>query len=322
MPRLPRKGTAKEESTASTTTPTANKSCKQWVIITKDGVITTEDGEKSECHPSICLLRHPRTDSGVLFLLSADFKTVCELNCFDEKYHSWFIGDSVHGDNRIFFASPVDPLFLILPYLLNPQKSERYMALDQVVCDDDLPDCARILACADVDQISHIADRKDIDENLQVFRYSKDRTLAWLKEKVEVLADTLEAKQMSVSTKGSHSALFVRSKNSTESRECYIQYAVGMICDYLPLALEQDLRSHLDVPLTEEKTNVPPVGENEPPKKKAKLDADVTSPTDDYSLDVKKEKNKITKLTNAQKKLSKVDKTGMKSISSFFSPKS
>eukprot|EP00057_Strongylocentrotus_purpuratus_P019888 XP_011674362.1 PREDICTED: ribonuclease H2 subunit B-like [Strongylocentrotus purpuratus] len=64
----------------------------------------------------------------------------------------------------------------------------------------------------------------------------------------------------------------------------------------------------------------------EPPLKKARMSSDIkTEPEEDYSKaftasnDMKKEKN--GKLTAGQKALSKVDKKGMKSISSFFSPK-
>uniref|UniRef100_A0A8W8IXT1 Uncharacterized protein n=1 Tax=Magallana gigas TaxID=29159 RepID=A0A8W8IXT1_MAGGI len=60
--------------------------------------------------------------------------------------------------------------------------------------------------------------------------------------------------------------------------------------------------------------------ENEPPNKKAKL-GDIT-PTEDYSQEKADTKSaKTGKLTAGQKKLSKVDKSGMKSLASFFSPK-
>ena len=57
-----------------------------------------------------------------------------------------------------------------------------------------------------------------------------------------------------------------------------------------------------------------------PPAKRAKL-GDIT-PDEDYSKQKGLEKQKSEpKLTTAQKKLSLVDKSGMRSLTSFFSPK-
>ena len=98
--------------------------------------------------------------------------------------------------------------------------------------------------------------------------------------------------------------------------------------DYLPLELGTSLREHLGIPTAVEKR--PSDTANLPPPKRAKL-GDIT-PTEDYtkqtslgkeSSEQKLEKKKSeTKLTTAQKKLSQIDKTGMRSLTAFFSPKS
>jgi len=296
------------------------KSNKQWVFIMKDSVLKADPNNETN-QPTICKLRHPRLDSGVLFLLSADTKSICELNCFDEKYHSWFIDEAVHSGNEMYFTTPVDPLFLLMPFLISGGKNNKFQSLDQLVSDEDFPESHRLLDCCHKAQVQHVADCKDIDEDLQVYRYNKDKTMAWLKAKVDSLSDALEDKQISVSTKSSHSSMFIRSNKATDSRESYTNYAFGMISNYLSLALEAEARDSLGIKEIEEKPSLTEKVENEPPKKKQKL-GEVGTPTDDYSLgvDTKKDKKNV-KLTIAHKKLQKTDKTGMKSMSSFFSPK-
>lgn len=324
MPKPTRQGSNTASSKKSSSATSSTKTQNRWVFITKDEVIG-EGPQEPDCQPSICKLRHPRIGAGVLFLVSGDCRSVCELNSFDEKFHSWFIGETVHSGNQIYFATPVDPLFLVLPYLINAGgKANRFMSLEQLVTDEELPDCHKILTCSGMDHILQVADRKDIDDDLQVYRYNSEKTLAWLKAKTDSLADMLEKTQVNVSAKSSQSSMFVRSKTSSASRESYVQYAFGMVSDYLPVAVEEDLRTYLGVPAVQEKPAVVDTVENERPNKKLKLTGDLT-PTDDYSagIDLKKDKSKTGKLTAAQKKLSKVDKSGMKSISSFFkSPKS
>jgi len=300
------------------------KAQKEWVFLTKDEALE-KSLQDEDSRPTVCKLRHPRKDGGVLYLVSADCQKYYELNCFDEKFHSWFIGDKVHSGNQIFIATPIDPLFLILPYMINAGKENRFTPLEQMVTDEDFPECEKLLRFSDFTQIKMVADFKDIDEDLQVYRYSKDKTLKWLQAKTAVLAQDLEKKDICVSAKGSKSSMFVRSKNATDSKDSYMRYACGMISDYIASSLEKDLTSYLGIP--EEpvavKKEVKEEPENEPPKKKARLSTDLTTPTDDYSsgVDLKKGKAKNVKLTSAQKKLQQTDKTGMKSLSSFFSPK-
>ncbi|RUS70413.1 hypothetical protein EGW08_021821, partial [Elysia chlorotica] len=200
-------------------------------------------------------------------------------------------------------------------------QAKKFMTLDQLVCDQDFPDCAKLLPACSADQVSLICDSKDIDDDTRVFRYNKDKTLAWLKQKTEALADALAEKNVQVSSKGSHSSIFVRSKSSATSRESYVEFAHGIVSEYLCLSLEEELKNYLGIQEKNERDQES-LAENEPPSKKSKLMEDI-KPMDDYSIgvDLKKAK-KNAKLTTAQKQLSKVDKSGMKSISSFFSPKS
>ncbi|XP_023932616.1 ribonuclease H2 subunit B isoform X2 [Lingula anatina] len=156
------------------------------------------------------------------------------------------------------------------------------------------------------------------DDDFKAYKYSQDKTLSWLQAKVEQLADELEKRKVHVAG-GAVVATYVKSKKDDNTkRDDYLRFACGIVSDYLPLELGKDLKTHLNIP---EPSPVKSSPSSEPPAKKVRLNGDVT-PSEDYSKAVDGEsKQKEVKLTAKQKQLSKVDKTGMKSISSFFSPK-
>lgn len=138
-----------------------------------------------------------------------------------------------------------------------------------------------------------------------------------MKKKTDRLANKLEEADISV-TGSSHSSNFSKSrKGSVSTKDDYIRYAHGVISDYLSEELSSDLREFMNISVIIPKNDV----ENEEPPLKRQKTGDI-NPTDDYSKNKSKSKaSDDAKLTTAQKKLSQVDKKGMKNISSFFSPK-
>lgn len=62
-------------------------------------------------------LRHPASDKPAIFVFGAGNLTVQEILIFDEKKRSWFIDDSVKSDGKLHLSTPIDPIFLALPYL-------------------------------------------------------------------------------------------------------------------------------------------------------------------------------------------------------------
>ena len=97
--------------------------------------------------------------------------------------------------------------------------------------------------------------------------------------------------------------------------EAGLTYGCGIVCDYLPLELQSILKKHLNL---KEKSTKRKNTTATTLAKKAK-----NEPTDDYSKLVPKIPNSEKKvMSRAQKALDKVDKKGMKTMSSFFSVKS
>eukprot|EP00918_Siedleckia_nematoides_P047794 GHVU01104693.1.p1 GENE.GHVU01104693.1~~GHVU01104693.1.p1 ORF type:complete len:195 (-),score=28.63 GHVU01104693.1:583-1167(-) len=191
------------------------------------------------------------------------------------------------------------------------------MMLDQIVEDESYPECHRLCSCPALkEHIHQIADCRG-DDDLQAYRYSSDKTLKWLKLKVEALAEKLEEKKVHV-TSGSFSSSFVRSNTAQSAiKEDFLRYSMGVIADYLPLSVEQELQEFMGLKPVEIVHEKPPI--KQPNAKKAKT-GDIT-PSEDYHSDQKPTAGPQKRLSKAQTALGKVDKAGMKSISSFFAAK-
>ncbi|XP_076435946.1 ribonuclease H2 subunit B-like isoform X2 [Babylonia areolata] len=317
MPR-----SSRQASKSSTKPARQHNPQSQWIMITEEKVFENDSNEENTL--SFSKLRHPKSEQGTIYLISGGTKTVYEVVRFSPQFSSWLIGETVHRDGSMLITTPVDPVFLVLPYLITAGKNGKFMTLDQMVLDADFPDISCLLHCDGLQGLDVVADQRGADD-IRAYRYNKEKTLAWLAMKTENVAEALRRKEVSVGESGAHSANFIRSKNDQlDGEEAYLKYAYGVVSDYLPLDLAASLKQHLGIKETKE--NIKPEAKgDEPPSKKARLSKEDVAPIEDYSSSnsvlLKKDSSK-GKQTAAQKRLNKVDKTGMKSISSFFSPKS
>ncbi|KAM9347827.1 ribonuclease H2 subunit B isoform 1-T1 [Symphorus nematophorus] len=293
---------------------TPNVQNDSWVVIAADSAIDTQ---KHDSDPAFVRLRNPSTDAASLYMLSSGDVQLFEVKAFEEDVHSWFVGQTVQRDGRLLFVTPMDPLYLILPYLIKSGKEGKFQPVDQVVMDEEFPACSRLLSCTrTLASLHHIAEEKEVG-TLKFHRYNQEKTMNWLKKKVERTVIVLKKRNISVG-EGVKSTTYVRVKSESDtSEEDYLRYAHGLISEYISEDLSKALLQHLQLPeLTSPK-------ETEPPSKKRKLSDKPVEAGEDYtkfnSADFVRKPPK--KMTAAQKSLAKVDKTGMKPMSSFFSPK-
>ncbi|XP_025759651.1 ribonuclease H2 subunit B isoform X2 [Oreochromis niloticus] len=259
----------------------------------------------------------PKADAASLYMLGCGDVMLYEVKAFEDDFHSWFVGQAVQRDGRLIFVTPLDPLFLILPYLIKSGKEGKFQRVDQVVKDEEFPACSRLLSCArTLASLHHIAEEKEAGSQMY-HRYSQEKTMNWLKKKVERMVIALKKRNISVG-EGVKSSTYVRVKSETENQEeDFLRYSHGLISEYISEDLSKALLTLLGLPeLTSPK-------ETEPPSKKRKLSDKPVEAGEDYtkfnSADFARKPPK--KMTAAQKSLAKVDKTGMKPMSSFFSPK-
>ncbi|XP_050008195.1 ribonuclease H2 subunit B isoform X6 [Alexandromys fortis] len=235
-------------------------------------------------------LASPRSGEGAIYLLDMCLHQLFEIKIFKEKHRSWFINQSVQSGGLLHFATPMDPLFLLLHYLIKAGKEGKYQPLDQVVVDGMFPDCVLLLRFPELEKsLRHVTEEKEVNSK-KYYKYSAEKTLKWLVKKVNQTVVALKANNINVGARVQSSAYFSGDRISRDKEEDYVRYAHGLISDYIPKELSDDLSKSLKLP--EPPTSVP----NPPSKKNGKM-------------------------TAAQKALAKVDKSGMKSLDAFFGAK-
>ncbi|CAL8266490.1 unnamed protein product [Lota lota] len=292
---------------------THNSQNSSWVAITAESAIDThKDGE-----PAFVTLRRPTTDAASLYLFSSGDVQLYEVKAFNEDCHSWFIGQTVQRDGRLLYITPMDPLYLMLPYLVKAANEGKFQPLDQVVMDEEFPACSRLLSCTrSLSSVHHIAEEKEVGSR-KFHRYSQEKTMQWLSKKVERTVTALKRSNISVG-EGVKSRTYVRVKTESDTNdEDYLRYAHGLVSEYINEDLSNVLLKHLQLP------EVLSPKETEPPSKKRKLSEKPVEAGEDFSkfnsADFARKPPK--KMTAAQRTLAKVDKSGMKTMSAFFSPK-
>ncbi|XP_062521331.1 ribonuclease H2 subunit B-like [Corticium candelabrum] len=291
---------------------------RQWVLIGPTSelqhVERTTDCGRSDA--TFVTLRHPKKGSGARFLLTNGGRRIQEVLKYDDPPKSWLINNSVQKDGSLHLATPIDPVFLILPYLEKSKK--HFTTLDNIMSCDDFPSSGCLCDVEGTAQLAHVCDVRDAVD-MKVYRLNETKTLVWLQKKVDQLVAKL--KEMAHVNVGSvaKAAMFVQSKRTatTQTQSDYVRYAVGIISEYLN---EFWVRRLHEVYSTVFEVETPEATEPEP--KKTKLDDHVTTECiEDYTKGntaTHEEPVKKVKVTVAQRSLNKVDKTGMKSISSFF----
>uniref|UniRef100_UPI00398F6F2C ribonuclease H2 subunit B n=1 Tax=Pristiophorus japonicus TaxID=55135 RepID=UPI00398F6F2C len=288
--------------------------CDQWVLLAQESAIDAP--KKTDSGPVFTKLRNPKTGNVALYLFNSGASQVYEVKAFDEEHRSWFIGQSVQRDGRLLFVTPLDPLFLVLPYLLQAsEKQGKFQPVDQVIKDEDFPECVSILNCPrTLRSLHHVTDEKEIGDR-KFYKYNEEKTLVWLKKKAEQTVKALKSTDLSVGG-GVQSSTLIRNKQEA-TEEDYLRYAHGLLSDYIPADLSVEFFKFLKLPAVSTKLAV-----SEPPSKKRKLSDKQVEAEEDYTkFNSDSKEKKPSKMTAAQKSLAKVDKSGMKNISAFFTAK-
>lgn len=256
--------------------------------------ILPENSSRSE--GQILKLKHPKDNQTCLAYLSLESKSLNELLYLKEKHVSWFVGDHVLGDTKLSIGTPLDPTFMIIPYLL--KNVDKYSPLGQILVDEKYPSAIHLEDLLSESDLSLIADIKpSLDK---IIKFNKEKTLNWLSGKVSKVASAMKKCGISPGF------------NSTLSDEEYTKYACGIVSDYISSSLSVDLQDRFGIQLSVDNS------ECEKPAKKPKLsstnDHDACKPAKNS---VPKGKEKAPK-RKAQKQLAPVNTKGMKSMSSFF----
>uniref|UniRef100_A0A8B9S832 Ribonuclease H2 subunit B n=1 Tax=Apteryx owenii TaxID=8824 RepID=A0A8B9S832_APTOW len=243
-----------------------------WTLICGLAEAATDFPKTPDSEPLFTRLRNPSTGEATLYLFNSGAQQLFEVKSFQEEYHSWFIGQTVQQGERkgagwpelpkqssvlelqalrygrLLFVTPMDPLFLILYYLIKADKEKgKFQPLDQVVLDSEFPCCSLLLKCTDVKQsIHHVTEEKEIGSQ-KFHKYSQEKTLKWLKKKVNQTVKALKSSNVTVGERV-QSATFISGKQITDAEEDYVRYAHGLISEYIPEDLSKELSKYLELP--------------------------------------------------------------------------
>lgn len=309
---------------------------KRYIFVLPDSLANpTEDVLEEESiskEPCIVSLRHPRHNDGCLFLLHSHSREVYELKKISSgEPRCWFVETTLLQDGSMYVLTPVDPLFLVLPYIAKATESGKYVPLDDILEDETYFSISELTCYVSKNQWRNVCNVKVGQDHY--YSYSQDATLTWLSRKVNVLADKLEEKGVQVG-QGSRAALLVAARSKQATREDYVRYACGMFVDYLAVDLGFRLYEHMGISLVgplgrsdsapqkgESQSLADEPGVDQPPAMKKMRSEPIGEPLEDYTKYNKKTANQKTttvKKSAAQRSLERVDKKGMKSIGSFF----
>ncbi|XP_045139728.1 ribonuclease H2 subunit B isoform X1 [Echinops telfairi] len=206
-------------------------------------------------------LVNPCSGEGAMYLFDIYLQKLFEIKVFKEKCHSWFINQSVQSDGHLHFATPMDPLFLVLHYLIKADKEGKFQPLDQVVVDDIFPNCILLLKLPELERLlHHVTEEKEINSR-KYYKYNKEKTLKWLEKKVMHTSAALKTNNINVGARV-QSAYFSGDQVSSDKEEDYIRYAHGLISDYIPKELSDDLSKYLKLPAPSALLPSPPSKEN------------------------------------------------------------
>ncbi|XP_008445068.1 uncharacterized protein LOC103488218 isoform X3 [Cucumis melo] len=137
-------------------------------------------------------LRHPKSGNPTCFLYVNEMLE--EIHWFKQSYSSWFLGDYVTEDGRLYSATPVDPVFIFLPIFEEARMKKgddpgKFRQLDDIMFINGYPGYLHLLSLAEK-SMQVVCEVKEVGSS-RFFRLDDSKVLAWLYHKVCQLKKTL-----------------------------------------------------------------------------------------------------------------------------------
>lgn len=172
---------------------------------------------------SIFHLQNPQSGARVCYVLAG--RQLQELHWYKPSLASWFIGDSVCEDGSLYLATPVDPLFIVLPLLEQARmrvagsgNGGKFRDLGEILYVPGYPGYSQLESLVAL-HAALICDVKEVGSS-RYYRLSDTKAMAWLLCKLEQTMAALRASGESS----------VASLGDADLRA----YAAGLLSEYLP----------------------------------------------------------------------------------------
>ncbi|CAB9524899.1 H2 subunit B [Seminavis robusta] len=270
-----------------------------------------------------------------------------------KQYNSWFVGNTVVSNGKLYVMTRIDPLFFCLPSLsqqtTTTTQPKKWQPLDQLLEDMDAT-VQQLLLLVDKRQLLHLCDTYEMDQDEVFYKFSQPKCLEWLHKKQQavqkVLVAQLQAQQkrqlqmeregggafakdFSLTTtsttqntkqqdKSNHNPQLHNNKPSAQQQEMALRESCQIVCSYISQGWQTLFLKHV-----QQDDKILQLDHHQPKNKRVKETPVVVVVTAE-STTAKTEAAPPPpkpKLTFGQKQLLKVNKKGMKSMTSFFAPK-
>lgn len=158
---------------------------------------------------TVLSLRHPRTGNTTCYLYSDG--GLQELHWFKQSYGSWFLGDYVCEDGRLYTATPVDPVFILLPIFEEARMKKgdepgKFRQLDEIIYIDGYPGYQSLSSIAEK-TMPIVCDLKEVGSS-KFFRLNDLKVLKWLCCKAHQLKQTLPTLDENYAARDERDTLF------------------------------------------------------------------------------------------------------------------
>lgn len=153
-------------------------------------------------------LRHPKSGNATCYLYINE--GLLELQWFKQSYGSWFLGDYVCEDGRLYTATPVDPVFILLPIFEEARMKKgddhgKFRQLDEILYVDGYPGYQCLTKIAEK-LMPIVCDSKEIGST-KFFRLNDMKVLSWMCYKVHQLTQVLPTLDKNYAAQSNRSTL-------------------------------------------------------------------------------------------------------------------
>lgn len=209
-------------------------------------LIAPDPGANGDSSGHLISLRHPKSGVRTSFLLSNGL--LQELHWFKQSSGSWFLGDYVSEDGSLYIATPIDPVFIMLPIFEEARMKKvddpgKFRQLDEILFINDYPGYQHLFSIAE-NCMQVVCEIKEIGSS-KFFRLDDMKVLAWLYYKACQLKQTLPALDQNYAAREEKDTL-------TDAVSILGEYLkdepwLKLLCNHLKLDLPDAKRTGLDV---------------------------------------------------------------------------
>ncbi|CAN0836882.1 Ribonuclease H2 subunit B [Linum grandiflorum] len=154
-------------------------------------------------------LRHPKSGNTSCYRLTSG--ALQEVHWFKQPYTSWFLGDYVCEDGGLYFVTPMDPVFILLPIFEEARMKKgdddlgKFRQLDEIMFIDGYPGYQHLMSIAE-NCMQVVCEMKEIGSS-KFFRLDDSKVLTWLYCKIRHLKLALPSLDKKYATMDEQTAL-------------------------------------------------------------------------------------------------------------------